>query len=301
VGKVRYGVMCAEDGVILDDGVTGRLSESRYMMSATSGGAGTVWNWLDEWLQTGRRGWDVKMTAVTDGYASINVAGPESRELVGRLTDIDLDREAFPYMEVRTGAVAGIAGCFVWRIGFTGELSYEIHVPSGHALTVWEALLDSGQDLGVRPFGIEAQRILRLEKGHFIVGQDTDGLTQGFGMGIDWAIKLDKTDFAGKPELTWQAERGDHRRLVAIQTEDPELLPLEACQIVDGEGAIRGRITSSRMSPTLGRSVCLGQVDPDLHEPGGQISIKLPDGRTAQARVLAQHAHFDPNGERARG
>lgn len=301
VGQVRYGVMCAEDGVILDDGVTGRLGENHYMMSTTSGGAGTVWNWLDEWLQTTHREWDVKMTAVTDGYASINVAGPESRELVRRLTDIDLDPETFPYMSVRTGSVAGVEGCFIWRIGFTGELSYEIHVPSSHGLVVWEALLETGSDLGVRPFGVEAQRILRLEKGHFIVGQDTDGLTQGFGVGIDGLIKLDKPDFAGKPELVWQSERGGFRRLVAIQPDDPELVPLEASQIVDDDGAIRGRITSARMSPTLGRSICLGQVDAGLHRPDRHIQIHLPDGNRALARVLSEHAHFDPEGARARG
>jgi sarcosine oxidase subunit alpha len=301
VGKVRYGVMCAEDGVILDDGVTGRLGENHYMMSTTSGGAGTVWNWLDEWLQTGHPEWDVKMTAVTDGYASINVAGPNSRELVRRLTDIDLDPDTFPYMEVRTGTVAGIDDCFVWRIGFTGELSYEIHIPSAHGLDVWEALLETGGDLGARPFGVEAQRILRLEKGHFIVGQDTDGLTQGFGVGIDWAIKLDKPDFVGKPELAWQTGRGGYPHLVAIQTEDPKLVPVEACQIVDPDGSIRGRITSSRMSPTLGRSICLGQVDAGLDQPDQMIQIRLPNGKTAPARVIADHAHFDPEGVRARG
>lgn len=301
VGKVRYGIMCAEDGVILDDGVTGRLGPNHYMMSTTSGGAGTVWNWIDEWLQTGHPDWDVKVTAVTDGYASVNVAGPKSRELLARLTDIDLHPEAFPYMEVRTGTVAGVDDCFVWRIGFTGELSFEIHIPSTHGLDVWEALLAAGEDLGVRPFGIEAQRILRLEKGHFIVGQDTDGLSQGFGFGVDAAIRLDKADFAGKPELAWQIENDDHPRLVAIQTDDPGLVPLEACQIVAGDGTIRGRITSSRMSPTLGRSICLAQVEPGLEAPGSRIEIQLPNGKRATARVLDTHAHFDPQGTRARG
>lgn len=301
IGKVRYGVMCAEDGVILDDGVTGRLGPNHYMMSTTSGGAGTVWNWLDEWLQTGHPEWDVQMTAVTDGYASINVAGPKSRELVSRLTDIDLDADAFPYMEVRTGTVAGVENCFVWRIGFTGELSFEIHIPSAHGLEVWEALLISGRDLGVRPFGVEAQRILRLEKGHFIVGQDTDGLSQGFGFGLDATIKLDKTDFAGKPELAWQMDLDSHPRLVAVQTDDPELVPLEACQIVDSAGGIVGRITSSRMSPTLGRSICLAQVEAGLETPGTPLEIQLPNGKRATARVHDAHAHFDPEGTRARG
>ena len=301
VGQVRYGVMCAEDGVIFDDGVTGRLGEDHYMMSTTSGGAGGVWNWLDDWLQTGFPEWDVRMTAVTDGYASINVAGPKSRQLVGRLTDIDLDPARFGYMQVRTGVVAGVPDCFLWRIGFTGELSYEIHVPAGYGLSVWNSLLEHGADLGVAPFGVEAQRIMRLEKGHFIVGQDTDGLTQGFGMGADWAIKLDKSDFSGKPELVWQAERGDYPRLVAIQTENPAIVPAEASQIIDSWGGIWGRITSSRFSPTLNRSICLGQVDTRLAMADQMIDIRLPDGRTVAARVMSELAHFDPEGSRLRG
>jgi sarcosine oxidase subunit alpha len=300
VGQVRYGVMCAEDGVIFDDGVTGRLDADHYMMSTTSGGAGRVWNWLDDWLQTRFPEWEVKMTAVTDGYASINVAGPNSRRLVGRLTDIDLDPDRFGYMQLRTGVVAGVPGCFLWRIGFTGELSYEIHVPSGYGLAVWESLLEHGADLGVGPFGIEAQRIMRLEKGHFIVGQDTDGLSQGFGMGFDRAIKLDKSDFAGKPELVWQAERGDYPHLVAIQTDDPAIVPPESSQIISPEGSILGRITSSRHSPTLERSICLGQLDANLAVGDQKIDIRLPDGRTVTATVMPDHAHFDPEGRRLR-
>ena len=135
---------------------------------------------------------------MTTAYASMNVAGPSSRLLLQRLVkDIDLSPDAFPYMTVRQGTVAGV-DCFMWRIGFTGELSYEIHVPAGYGLHVWEALFEFGSDLGIGAFGIEAQRIMRLEKGHFIVGQDTDGLMQGFSAGLDWLIKLDKDDFAGK-------------------------------------------------------------------------------------------------------
>ena len=206
IGAVRYGVMCAEDGVVMDDGVTGRLAEDHYIMTTTSSGAATVWEWIENWLQTEHPEWQVHVTPVTTAYASMNVAGPKSRELLGRVAEgVDLSNEAFPYMNVRTATVAGVDGCFMWRIGFTGELSYEIHVPAAYGLHVWEALLDVGADLGIAAFGVEAQRIMRLEKGHLIVGQDTDGLTLGFGADLGWCIKLDKDDFAGKPELVWQS------------------------------------------------------------------------------------------------
>jgi sarcosine oxidase, subunit alpha len=298
IGRVRYGVMCADDGVVMDDGVTGRLGQEHYLMSTTSSGAATVWEWVENWLQTEHPEWTVYVTPVTTAYASMNVAGPKSRQLLERLTEgVDLTNEAFPYMNVRTGTIAGVRDSVLWRIGFTGELSYELHVPASYGLHVWEALLEHGADLGAAAFGVEAQRILRLEKGHFIVGQDTDGLTRGFSAGLDWAIKLDKDDFVGKPELAWQGESGT--RLVGLQPVDGSVVPEEASLIMDGT-RVAGRITSSRMSPTLGRSICLAQVDPHLAEPGTVVTVKLPSGRTVGARVMPQHAHVDPDGGRMR-
>jgi sarcosine oxidase, subunit alpha len=301
VGAVRYGVMCAEDGVVMDDGVTGRLAEDHYIMTTTSSGAATVWEWMENWLQTEHPDWQVHVTPVTTGYASMNVAGPKSRQLLGRVVQgVDLANEAFPYMHVRTATVAGIANCFMWRIGFTGELSYEIHVPAAYGLHVWEELFDAGFDLGVVAFGVEAQRIMRLEKGHFIVAQDTDGLTLGFGADLGWCIKLDKDDFAGKPELVWQSQRDDYQRLVGLQPVDPTIVPAEASQVVEGAKKIVGRITSSRMSPTLGRSICLGFVEPRLATPGAVVTCQLPDGRRVQLKVIEGLAHFDPDGSRMR-
>ncbi|MGI8538535.1 MAG: 2Fe-2S iron-sulfur cluster-binding protein [Rubrobacteraceae bacterium] len=301
VGKVRYGVMCAEDGVILDDGVTGRLGPEHYLMTTTSSGAAGVLEWIEDWLQTYQPDWRVHVTPVTGAYASINIAGPKSRELLARVAEgVDLSTEAFPYMNVRTGTVAGVEGCFMWRIGFTGELSYEIHVPAAYGLYVWEALMERGADLGVRPFGVEAQRVLRLEKGHFIVGQDTDALTQGFGAGISWAIKLDKEDFVGKPELVWQGERDGYFRLIGLQPHDGSVAPPEASQIVEGK-TIVGRITSSRFSSTLERSICLGFVAPHLAEPGTTVTVQLPNGERITARVMEHLAHYDPEGAKARG
>ena len=298
VGRVRYGVMCLEDGVVFDDGVTGRLGPERYIMTATSSGASAVWEWIDNWLQTAHPEWRIHVTPVTTAYASMNVAGPKSRELLQRLTEgVDLSPDAFPYMRVRTGTVAGVDDCFMWRIGFTGELSYEIHAPAAYGLHVWEALMEAGADLGVGPFGVEAQRILRLEKGHFIVGQDTDGLTGAHAVGLGRMVKLDKEDFAGKPELVWQSERDDRFRLVALQPMDGSVVPPEASQIVEWKKIV-GRITSSRMSPTLGRSICLGFVAPHLAEPETTVTVRLRDGSKIPARVMPQHAHVDPEGSR---
>ena len=302
IGSVRYGVMCAEDGVVMDDGVTGRLGDDHYLMTTTSSGAGNVWDWLEMWLQTVHREWQVTITPVTTALVSINIAGPHSRELLSRVTDIDLDPASFGYLKVRTGSVAGIDDCIVWRIGFTGELSFEIHVPASYGLHVWQALLEAGKDLGVAAFGVEAQRILRLEKGHLIVGQDTDGLTLAYQAGLGGLVKLGKDDFSGKPELVLQEARaGDHSHLVAIETVDPMLVPPEASQIVVNGNDIVGRVTSSRMSPTLHRSVCLAHVPADLAAPGSRLTIVLTNGDRAEAVVRENLAFVDPEGVRLRG
>jgi len=300
VGKVRYGVMCADDGVVTDDGVTGRLEENRYLMSTTSGGAASVWEWVEEVLQTAHPEWDVVCTPVTTSYASVNCAGPRSRELLERLTDMDLSTEGFGYMNVRTGTVAGVSDVVLWRIGFTGELSYELHIPAGYGLHVWEELMRVGADLGIRPVGIEAQRILRLEKGHLIIGQDTDGLTQAYSAGLGWAVKLDKPDFSGAPELRWQNETGPEAVLVALQPNDPAVVPPEASQIIGDHSEILGRVTSSRHSPTLNRSICLAQLRAAHAAPGSTVRVLQPDGSVVGATICADLPHFDPGGERLR-
>jgi sarcosine oxidase subunit alpha len=260
-----------------------------------------VWEWVENWLQTERPGWRVHVTPVTTAYASMNLAGPRSRELLDRAASgVDLSPEAFPYMRVRLGELAGVGDCFMWRIGFTGELSYELHVPAAYGLHVWETLMEVGADLGIGAFGVEAQRIMRLEKGHMIVGQDTDGLTKAFSAGLAWAVKLDKDDFVGRPELAWQRP-DDDLMLVGLQPGDGSVVPPEASQIVQGERQILGRVTSSRWSPTLGRSICLGFVAPHLAEPGTVVTVLLPDGRRIEATVTPQLAHVDPEGVRLRG
>jgi len=298
IGSVRYGVMCSEGGVVMDDGVTGRLDTERYLMSTTSSGAAAVWEHLEGVLQTEHPEWQVHVTPLTTHYASINVAGPRSRALLSRLTDVDLSPEAFPYMRVRTGRVAGVDDCLMWRIGFTGELSYEIHVPASYGLHVWTTLLDRGQDLGAAPFGVEAQRILRLEKGHLVVGQDTDGMTSAIDAGLEPLVKLDKDDFVGLPELGWAHERPNQPRLVGLQPVDGRVVPAEASQIVRGTKEIVGRITSSRMSPTLGRSVCMGYVAADLAHAGSTVTVVLPSGQRIDATVMPSPCHVDPEGRR---
>ncbi len=206
IGRVRYGAVVNAEGVLMDDGVTARVSEQEWYITTTSSGATAVYEWIQWWAQSGW-GNGAHVTNVSEKRTAFNLAGPQSRALLHTLTDADLSNEAFPYMHVRDAAVAG-APCRLLRIGFTGELSYEIHCEAGYGRFLWETILDAGEEFDIRPFGVEAQRVLRLEKGHIIIGADTDALSNPFGAELGWAVKLDKDDFLGQRALADIAAKG---------------------------------------------------------------------------------------------
>ncbi len=299
VGRVRYGVMCNDEGVVMDDGVCARIQENEWYMSTTSTGATAVFEWIQWWAQSGW-GEGVHVVNLTDSYAAFNLAGPRSRDVLRKLTDRDLSSEKFPYMRVRSTRVAGVL-CRVLRIGFTGELSYEIHCPASFGLHVWRALMAAGEEFGIGPFGVEAQRVLRLEKAHIIVGQDTDALTDPFSANMEWAVKMNKRDFLGKPMLSRISERGARQRLVGFKMARPGIVPEEGLQAVhpDGNGKqeIIGWLTSSRFSPSLGETIGLCWLPAHVAaEEGTGFRIRR-DGELEDACVY--HGPFyDPAGER---
>jgi sarcosine oxidase subunit alpha len=205
-------------------------------------------------------------------------------------------------MSVRQARVAGVP-CLLFRIGFTGELSYEIHCPAGYGLYLWQAIMAAGQDVGIMPFGVEAQRILRLEKGHIIVGQDTDAMTDPLSADMAWAVKLDKADFLGNRALSRISEDGPRQKLAGFKMARPGIVPDEGLQIVrpgpDGQLEIIGWVTSSRYSPTLNEAIGLCWLPAELASREGAAFTIRANGRLEEARV--HHGPFyDPNGERLR-
>ena len=295
--------MCNDEAVILDDGVCARVGPQEWYMTTTSSGAGAIFEWIQWWVQSGW-GQDVHVTDLTDAYGAINLAGPRSREVLAALTALDVSNAAFPYMHTRDAEVAG-APCRILRIGFTGELSYEIHTPAGYTQAVWDALLAAGQPHGILPFGLEAQRVLRLEKGHIIVSQDTDASTDPLAADLAWAVKMDKPDFLGKRSLVRIAAEGSKQKLVGFKMANPNLTPEEGLQIVRpgpaGRQTIIGWVSSARFSPTLQAAIGLCWLPAELASlPGALFTIRLQDGAgLAEARV--HHGPFyDPDGERLR-
>lgn len=301
IGRVRYGIMVNNEGVVMDDGVTARLGDDFYYMTATSSGATQVYEWIESWLQTG---WnlDVHVLDATELRAAINLTGPFARDVLAKVTDgLDLSNAAFPYMGARETTIAGVPALLL-RVGFTGELGYEIHVPSGFGLHVWEMLMTAGAEYGIKAFGVEAQRVLRLEKGHIIVGQDTDGLTNPLGAGLDGLVKLDKDDFVGKTSLVYASEKRIEKRLTGFEMPDGTL-PEEGNQIVrPGKGPlgleIIGRVTSVRYSPTVNKIIGLCWLPVEQTEAGQEFTVRVR-GELKTGRVV-KLPFYDPEEVRLR-
>jgi sarcosine oxidase subunit alpha len=304
VGRVRYGLVCDETGAVFDDGTIARLGEQRWFVSTTTSGVES----MDALFRSfavpglGRAAPHFYITQRTAGLAAVNLAGPRSRELLSRLTELDLSREAFPYLHVRVGTVAGVAALLL-RIGFVGELGYEIHYPAEYGAYLWDRLLEAGREFGIRPFGVEAQRVLRLEKQHLIVSHDTDALSSPWDAGMAWVVKLEKEDFVGRAILARRrAEAGGAaepvgQRLVGFTVSDPSIWIPEGCQVEEG-GRPAGRVTSFRRSPTLNRGIGLAWVPAGSAREGASIRIAAPAGSIPA--TVALRPFYDPEGARVR-
>jgi sarcosine oxidase subunit alpha len=294
VGRTRYGAMCTEEGVLFDDGVGARLGIDRFYLTATTGNADAVYQWLELWKAT----WRLNVTVLnqTSAFAAMNLAGPRAREVLGRLCQLDLSATAFPYLGLREGKVAGIP-CRLVRIGFVGELGYEIHCATSHAWHLWEALVRAGQDFGLRPFGVEAQRILRLEKGHLIIGQDTDALSTPLDAGLEWMLHFDKPRFHGREPLLKLKALGSRSRMVGFCTVETGRVPPEGCQVVE-QGKPVGRVASARYSPTVRRNLGLAWVPAERSAEGERFSIRMYDGD--EPSVVTSVPFYDPAGKRLR-
>ncbi len=294
VGRVRYGVLCDEAGILLDDGTISRLQDDQFFLTTTTGNAAAIDSWFRWWLAA-RPGLDVRMTNVSGSYAAMNLAGPRSREILQPLADIDLANAAFPYLAAARCIVAGVPAV-VLRLGFVGECSYEIHVPAQFGLAVWEAVLEAGHHAGIQPFGVEAQRLLRLEKKHLLPGIDTDALSNPLEAGLPFVVRLEKPDFIGRQALERAARRGPRQMLVGFRM--PDGFAPEPSSLVIHDGRPCGRVTSSGYSPAAGAAVGLAWVPAAIARNGDTIQIQV-DGRLLAA-VVHDAPFYDPAGDKLR-
>jgi sarcosine oxidase subunit alpha len=291
-GRIRYGVLTSDAGRIMDDGTIGRLDEETFYVTTTSSGAGAVEQWFSWWLADWRL--DATLTDITQALSAVNLAGPRAREILTRLTDLDCSPDAFTYLDAKQGRVAGVNAVLL-RIGFVGELGYEIHFPAAYGEQVWDAILDAGRPEGIRPFGLEPQRILRLQKQHIIVGQDTDSESTPFGAAMPWAVKLDKEEnFIGKWALERAAEQQPETTLVGFTLPNGRV-PTEGAVVLDPTGAAAGQVTSARRSRQLDKVIGMAWVPVTVAAAGSTLTI-ADNGTRLRASVVTEPFH-DPAGE----
>ncbi|MEO5321586.1 sarcosine oxidase subunit alpha family protein, partial [Arthrobacter sp. CC3] len=312
-GSARYGVMCGPDGMIFDDGVTLRLDEDRFFMTTTTGGAAKVLDWLEEWLQTEWPELDVHCTSVTEQWSTIAVVGPKSRAVLAKVApelaaDGGLEADAFPFMTFRETTLASGVQARVCRISFSGELAYEINVPSWYGLNTWEAVAAAGAEFNITPYGTETMHVLRAEKGYPIVGQDTDGTVTPQDAGMEWIVSKAK-DFIGKRSYTrTDASREDRKHLVSVLPVDGSIRLPEGTQLVEkgistspayGPVPMQGFVTSSYHSAALGRSFGLALIKNGRNRIGESL-VAVAGGQLVDV-VVAETVLFDPEGARKDG
>ncbi|WP_328449937.1 2Fe-2S iron-sulfur cluster-binding protein [Amycolatopsis sp. NBC_00438] len=302
VGRIRYGVMCGVDGMVLDDGTVIRVADDRFLVTTTTGNAAMVLEWMEEWLQTEWPHLDVFATSVTEHWATIPLVGPRSREVLGALAPgLDVSNDAFGFMTWQDAEVAGIKAR-VCRISFSGELAYEINVPSWYGLALWESIVDES----ATPYGTETMHVLRAEKGYPIIGQDTDGTVTPQDLGMSWAVSKKKADFLGKRSFArTENNRPDRKQLVGLLPVDPSVLLPEGSQIIESdvvpEPPVRmlGHVTSSYHSAALERTFALALVRSGRERVGETLYV--PIGDRVVPVTVTESVLFDKEGARRDG
>jgi sarcosine oxidase, subunit alpha len=306
IGKCRYGLMMNELGFLTDDGVTVRLGEDHFLMHTTSGGADRISAWLEEWLQTEWTHYKVFVTPVTEQWAQLAVAGPHARDVLAKLSpDFDISNEAFPHMSFREGKVAGYP-VRIFRISFSGEMSYEIATPANFGQGLWDAIMEAGDEFGISAYGTEALHVLRAEKGYIVVGDESDGTVTPIDVGLEGMVSKKKPDFIGKRSLEQSFLKGPNRKqLVGLLTEDPtEVLPDGAYAVAAVKDKppmeMIGQVTSTYMSPTLGRSIAMALIQNGRARMGDVISFPLEGGKVMKA-TITDTVFYDKEGGRLHG
>ena len=302
IGKCRYGLMCTENGFLTDDGVVARIDEDTWLCHTTTGGADRIHAWMEDWLQCEWWDWKVYVANVTEQYAQVAVVGPKARQLLEKLGGMDVSKETLPFMQWADGTLGGFP-VRVYRISFSGELSYEIAVAASHGRAFWDRLLKDGEEFGIMPYGTEGLHVMRAEKGFIMIGDETDGTVIPQDLGLGWAISKKKDDYLGKraQERSHMADP-ERWKLVGLETLDGSVIPDGAYAVGEGYNAngqrqTQGRVTSTYYSPTLKRGIAMGLVYRGPERMGEIIEFPKVDGTSVKAKIVDQ-VFYDKAGEK---
>ncbi|HAM26237.1 MAG TPA: ferredoxin [Microbacteriaceae bacterium] len=305
INSIRYGVMCSPDGMVKDDGTVIRLADDHFIVTTTTGNAATILDWMEEWLQTEWPEMRVCATSVTEHWVTVPLVGPLSRRVLAVLApDLDVSIEGFPFMATRDATIAGIAGR-VDRISFSGELAYELNVPSWYGLALWEAIMAAGAQFAITPYGTETMHVLRAEKGYPIIGQDTDGTVTPQDLGLGWAVSRKKLDFIGKRSFARAInDRTDRKQFVALLPVDPAVAISEGAQVIESSKItfpmpMLGHVSSAYRSVALDSHFALALVKGGRDRIGDRL-FAWSEGSIIPVTV-ADPVLYDPEGTRRDG
>jgi sarcosine oxidase subunit alpha len=295
--RIKYSAMCNDDGCVIDDGIVVKLDDNDYYVTTSSGRAGNTVEWFR--FHTRYDGWKYHMVNLTDAMGVINISGPNARKVLTKIVDADISNKAFPFAGYREFTIKNTIPVCAMRLGFVGELSYELHVPASYMQSVWDMLMAAGAEFNIRNFGLEAQNVLRMEKGHIILGQESEQRTNllDLGLGFLWDRKKTDAKTVGAVALR-QAENDPGRlKLVGIRMEDDTRAPRDGALIVDAR--VRGYVATARKSFTTGEAVGMALVESQLSKPGSPLEIYEDEcnDKRLHARVVPM-PFYDPEGKR---
>jgi len=305
-GSCRYGLMCNEKGMIIDDGVSTCINDNHFIMTTTTGGAASVYATLEMWLQTEWSHLDVHLSSVTDQFSTIAVVGPNARKLMKVICqDVAFESKKFKFMQWRPGIVCGVKAR-IMRISFSGELAYEINVEANYGRFIWDEVARAGKEWNITPYGTESMHVLRAEKGYIIVGQDTDGSMTPMDVNMNWILAKNKSfSYIGRRSFSISAlNSNDRLQLVGLLTKDEQVVLPEGAHIISNKGISIGYVTSSYFSSTLGRSIALAQLKGGLSKISETVLVKIVQEKQGLKEIpceVSSSVFYDVNGKRVDG
>jgi sarcosine oxidase subunit alpha len=301
-GRTRYGIMLRETGTIFDDGTVVTLDKDRVLLTTTSSGAGKVAAWLDEWRQCEWTDTRAVVVPVTDQWATLALTGQHARSILARLNpECDISAEAFPHLSFRTTKLLGTEAR-IYRVSFSGELTYEINVPADKGQEVWNALLQEGQSFGLEPYGVEALLHLRMEKGFLHIGADTDGTTVPDDVGFGKPAVAKQAHYVGKRSLTLAENvRADRLQLIGLAGEGARSIVVGShLRFPDGHDATDGWVTSAGPHSINGAPIAMAMLRAGRSQIGRTVNVYVSGRVVSQARVVAP-LFYDPAALRMNG
>ena len=308
VGRVRYGLMLREDGILFDDGTVACLGQGHYFLTMTTANSASTWRWLTKLSQVQWPDLDVSLTQVSEHWACLAIAGPQSRALCEKLNlGIDFHPANFPLSSLRTGLINDEISCRVFSVSFSGEQSFEVNVPAGYASSLVKRIFEAGQGMEVTPYGLEALDILRIEKGHLSVGTEIDGRTTPYDLGLQKLV-CDKKDFIGKALLNRPALKSDQRLQLVGLTAANKSSPIPMGGLVVDQPLDHSRhqqtfgmLTASIFSPALDKYIALALVKAGRQKAGTHCWVVSPISNQSTEVLIGSACFYDTGGKRLRG